>query len=167
MTKGVKLHHERKGVITTDKEEMTGICNKKLRLVRAEYGYSQERMAEALGLSKKTLLEIEKGRSSLGWTGTAALCAVFRDSEVLYSAFGGEALELVKTLATVSYVPQKHMSGGLFWSPVTERGGYRILQNVISQHYRLFSPENELLAASFDLNELLGMIPGKNAEGTE
>ena len=40
-----------------------------LKLVRTEYGYTQEMMASILGLSKKTLVEIEKGRSSLGWMG--------------------------------------------------------------------------------------------------
>ena len=38
-----------------------------LKLVRTEYGCTQEMMARILGISKKTLVEIEKGRSSLGW----------------------------------------------------------------------------------------------------
>lgn len=40
-------------------------------------------MAHELGISKKTLVGIEKGRSSLGWTGSAALCLLFGDSETL------------------------------------------------------------------------------------
>ncbi|RAZ02983.1 transcriptional regulator, partial [Klebsiella oxytoca] len=46
--------------------------NRQLKLVRTEYGFTQETMANVLGLSKKTLVEIEKGRSSLGWMGAAA-----------------------------------------------------------------------------------------------
>ncbi|MBQ3031325.1 MAG: helix-turn-helix domain-containing protein, partial [Anaerotignum sp.] len=48
-----------------------------LKSVRKEYGFTQEKMAAVLGISKKTLVEIEKGRSSLGWTGAAAFAAIF------------------------------------------------------------------------------------------
>ena len=138
---------------------MIGLCDKKLKLVRAEFGYSQERMSAALGLSKKTLLEIEKGRSSLGWTGAAALCAIFRSSEVLSSAFGGDPVELAAAMALDGFIPERHSSQGLFWTPVSDDGGWIIVQNVISQHYRLFSPQGELVAASFDMEELCAQIP--------
>ncbi len=146
---------------------MIRICDRKLKLVRAEYGYSQERMAAALGLSKKTLLEIEKGRSSLGWTGTAALCAVFRSSEVLASSFGCDPAELAAALALDGFVPARHSSAGPFWTPVSDDHGWVVVQNVISQHYRLFSPAGELVAASFDPDELRTQIPDeKNEKGT-
>ncbi|MCQ2426136.1 MAG: helix-turn-helix domain-containing protein [Lachnospiraceae bacterium] len=138
---------------------MIGLCDRKLKLVRAEYGYSQERMAAALGLSKKTLLEIEKGRSSLGWTGTAALCAVFRSSELLISSFGGDPAELAAAMALDGFVPERHSSAGPFWTPVSDDGGWIVVQNVISQHYRLFSPTGELIASSFDPEELRSQIP--------
>lgn len=138
---------------------MIALCDKKLKLVRAEYGYSQERMATALGLSKKTLLEIEKGRASLGWTGTAALAAIFRDSEVLFGAFGVEPTELLCTLALDGYASKSTVPGGLFWTQVYLQNGYCIVQNIITQHYRLFSPTGDLVAASFDQNELISRIP--------
>ena len=47
-------------------------------------------MAAVLGISKKTLVEIEKGRSSLGWTGAAAFAAIFRESGILQAQFGGD-----------------------------------------------------------------------------
>ena len=37
----------------------------RVKLVRAEFDLTQEKMALLLGLSKKTLVEIEKGRASL------------------------------------------------------------------------------------------------------
>ena len=49
------------------KEQFILEMNRQVKLVRTEYGLTQEAMAMALGLSKKTLVEIEKGRSSLGW----------------------------------------------------------------------------------------------------
>lgn len=52
-----------------DRDTFVDLMNHQLKLVRTEYGLTQEAMARALGLSKKTLVEIEKGRSSLGWMG--------------------------------------------------------------------------------------------------
>lgn len=139
---------------------MIAVCDRKLKLVRTEYGYSQERMAAVLGLSKKTLLEVEKGRATLGWTGTAAVCGIFRDSEVLSAAFGGAPDELVRTLALDGFVARERPASGLFWVTEEEFGGYRLVQNVISQHYRLYSPDGELLGASFDPEELKKLTEG-------
>ena len=54
------------------KKEFAATLDSALKAVRKEYGFTQEKMAAVLGISKKTLVEIEKGRSSLGWTGAAA-----------------------------------------------------------------------------------------------
>ena len=56
--------------------------DEKVRLIRTEKGYTQDKMAEALGISKKTLVQVEKERSSLGWALAIAVCVIFRDSEI-------------------------------------------------------------------------------------
>ena len=71
------------------KNELIHTMNQQVKLVRTEYGFTQEVMAQTLGLSKKTLVEIEKGRSSLGWTGTVAFCTLFSQSQVLAGLLGG------------------------------------------------------------------------------
>lgn len=45
-----------------DKQEFIELVNSKLTLIRVENDLSQEKMSEVIGLSKKTLVEIEKGR---------------------------------------------------------------------------------------------------------
>ena len=65
------------------KKEFAAALDSALKAVRKEYGFTQEKMAAVLGISKKTLVEIEKGRSSLGWTGAAAFAAIFRESGIL------------------------------------------------------------------------------------
>ena len=72
------------------REEFVAELDGLAKLVRTEYGVSQEVMARVLGISKKTLVEVEKGRRSLGWTGAAALCAIFSDSQVLSGPPGPE-----------------------------------------------------------------------------
>ena len=50
------------------RDEVVAVVNSKLKLVRTEYGLTQDKMAVILGISKKSLVESEKGRRSLGWT---------------------------------------------------------------------------------------------------
>ena len=124
-------------------------------------------MATTLGLSKKTLLEIEKGRSSLGWTGCVALCALFRSSEILSAALACDPYELVTALAESEYTPRTASPvSGFLWSSAYTRGGYRIDQNLITQHFRLFSPSGDLLAASFNIEDLKEQIPDTTTGGS-
>ena len=81
------------------KKEFAAALDSALKAVRKEYGFTQEKMAAVLGISKKTLVEIEKGRSSLGWTGAAAFAAIFRESGILQAQFGGDLDDLVEALA--------------------------------------------------------------------
>lgn len=80
------------------KKEFAAALDSALKAVRKEYGFTQEKMAAVLGISKKTLVEIEKGRSSLGWTGAAAFAAIFRESCILQAQFGGDLDDLVERL---------------------------------------------------------------------
>ena len=130
--------------------------NKKLKLVRTEYGYNQEKMADALGISKKTLVEIEKGRSSLGWTGAVALCTIFQRSEILEATFGGETTDIVLALAFQGQEPDypKTMGGKIWWKTIEENKNYKVQQNIISQHYRALDSMDRRISSSFDLNIL-------------
>lgn len=139
-----------------DRKEFIDRADEKLKLVRTEYGYNQERMADILGISKKTLVQIEKGRSSLGWTGAVALCSIFSGSEVLGAALGGEAADLVASLAFKDSEPNhpKTMGGKIWWKTLEETPNYKVQQNIISQHYRLLDPDDRRICASFDIKDI-------------
>ena len=49
--------------------------------------------------SKKTVVEIENGRFSLGWMGSVALCMIFGNSEILSATFGGKPTDIIMALA--------------------------------------------------------------------
>ena len=136
-----------------ERNEFIGKADEKLKLVRTEYDFNQERMAEILGISKKTLVQIEKGRSSLGWTGAVALCAIFERSEILEAAFGGAAAELIMTLAFRDSEPDypKTMGGKMWWKTLEESNGNKIQQNIVSQHYRILDPFDRRVFSSFEL----------------
>lgn len=67
-----------------DRNEFIKKTDEKLKLVRSEYDYTLDKMAEILGISRKTLIQIEKERASLEWTGAVTLCTIFRDGEILW-----------------------------------------------------------------------------------
>ena len=139
-----------------DRNEFVGKADNKLKLVRTEYGYNQERMADILGISKKTLVQIEKGRSSLGWSGAVTLCSIFERSEVLEAAFGGETTDMVMALAFQDSEPSypKTMGGKIWWKTLEEAPKYKVQQNIISQHYRILDQNDRRICASFELHAI-------------
>lgn len=135
------------------KDEFIAEMNHQLKLVRTEYGLTQDAMAKALGLSKKTLVEIEKGRSSLGWMGAVAFSSIFSASQVLSGALGGEAEDMILALAFEDLKPTypKTMGGKVWWRTVETHGTIRIQQNIISQHYRALDDRDGRICSSFEL----------------
>ena len=139
-----------------DRNEFVGKADDKLKLVRTEYGYNQEKMADVLGISKKTLVQIEKRRSSLGWTGAVALCTIFERSEVLEAAFGGETTDIIMALAFQDSEPSypKTMGGKIWWKTLEETSNCKVQQNIVSQHYRILDQNDRRIFSSFELQDI-------------
>lgn len=137
------------------KSEVSELISNKMKLIRTEFGYTQDKMAEVLGISKKTLVQIEKGRTEANWTHVIAVCAVFRNSEILQATLGNDPLEIIETLAhnSVSSPKEKTMGGKVWWKDVKKKNSYRIQQNLISQHYRIIDDDDYRWFSSFDKEE--------------
>lgn len=138
------------------REEFIATVSSKLKLIRTEYGITQEVMSEMLGISKKTLVETEKGRRELSWTETIALATVFDKSEVLQGIAGGDSVDIIHALAfeerNVKY--PSTMGGKVWWRTVEEREGLKVQQNVVTNHYRLLDKEAHRLISSFKREEI-------------
>jgi DNA-binding XRE family transcriptional regulator len=134
------------------KEEIILIISDKLRLIRTEAGYTQEKMANVIGLSKKTLVQIEKGRVAASWTAVIAVCALFRDNETLTSSLGGEPLEVIETIARegVDFRKEKTLGGKVWWKELKKNEGYVLQQNLFSKHYRILDRDDYRIYSSFD-----------------
>ena len=125
--------------------------SEKLKLIRSERDYTQDKMAEILGISKKTLVQIEKGRSRLGWSGAVTLCTIFRDSDVLEMTFGGDTQDIILSLAFEGYENrEKTMGGRIWWTTIESLESYRIQQNIISRHFRILDAQDHRICSSFD-----------------
>jgi DNA-binding XRE family transcriptional regulator len=133
------------------KAEFIKKVDEKLKLIRIESDYTQDKMAEILGISKKTLIQIEKGRSTLGWSGAVVLCTIFRNSEVLELTFGGHPQDIILTLAFTDYEgKEKTLGGKVWWSNKEVIDRFRVQQNIISGHYRILDDQDRRISSSFD-----------------
>lgn len=136
------------------REDFIQIVDSKFKLIRNEKNFTQDKMAEVLGISKKTLVQIEKGRSSLGWSTAIVVCTIFKDSEILELAFGGETQDIILSLAFDGYEKnyEKTMGGKIWWRDVEHKGAYKIQQNIISKHYRILDNQDRRICSSFELD---------------
>ncbi len=139
-----------------NRNELTYEISRKIRLIRTEYGLSQERMAEILGISKKSLVETEKGRRTLTWPECAAAAVIFSGSEVLGNAFGGEISDMIRAAAFAGQQIEypATMGGRVWWNDIEEVKGYRLQQNILSRHFRLLDPHDGRMMSSFDAEEI-------------
>lgn len=143
-----------------NRDEVCILISKKMKLVRIEHGHTQEKMAHILGISKKTLVQIEKERLVASWTTVVAMCALFGDSEILVSACGGHPLEMVTVLGRESIVYRKDRTfgGKIWWEEVDHQGLYRLQQNIISRHYRIIDQENYRWFSTFNKEEAVAQF---------
>lgn len=134
------------------REEFIKKVDEKVKLIRNEKGYTQDRMAEVLGISKKTLVQVEKERASLGWSVAVTVCTIFRESEILQLTFGGDAQDIILTLAFENYERGREwtMGGRIWWKDIKSNGDFKIQQNMITNHYRILNLENRRVSSSFD-----------------
>ncbi|MFS0863693.1 helix-turn-helix domain-containing protein [Fredinandcohnia sp. 179-A 10B2 NHS] len=138
-----------------DKERVTQLLSDKLKLIRIEKGYTQDKMAEILGISKKTLVQIEKGRIQAGWTCVVAICALFRDSEILQTTLGEDPIDVIEIIGRngIDRAKERTLGGKIWWNDIQKVGKLRLQQNLISQHYRILDSNNYRWYSSFDKDE--------------
>lgn len=135
-----------------DRQQIIQMVSDNLKLIRVENDYTQDKMAEVIGISKKTLVQIEKGRILANWTTTIAICALFRNSMILQNEIGGDPMEVIELTVhdVILQSKEKTMGGYVWWANLEQSNGCRLQQNLISQHYRILDHENYRLVSSFD-----------------
>jgi DNA-binding XRE family transcriptional regulator len=137
------------------RDEIISRVSEKVRVLRAEVGYTQDKMADIIGISKKTLVQIEKGRAQAGWSTVVAICALFRETETIQFLFGNEPLEVLETIAHegTDYRKEKTLGGKVWWREVARISGFVMQQNILSQHYRILDQDDFRIFSSFEETE--------------
>ncbi|KEH98009.1 helix-turn-helix domain-containing protein [Clostridium massiliodielmoense] len=135
-----------------DRKEFIEKIDSKVKLIRNEKNFSQDKMADIIGISKKTLVQIEKKRATLGWSGAIVVCTLFKDSEVLQMTLGEDINDIIMSLAfgksEGSYM--KTMGGKVWWKEIRREGEYKLQQNIISGHFRILDNDDRRICSSFD-----------------
>ncbi|MCT4621668.1 MAG: transcriptional regulator [Marinisporobacter sp.] len=134
------------------KEDIIAVLSKKIKLIRTESGYSQDLMSEILGISKKTLVQIEKSRILASWSVIVTLCALFAESEIIQSTLGEDPIDLLQVVAHQHYeTPKgKTLGGKIWWKEIEQLGNFKLQQNIVSSHFRILDHENKRWISSFD-----------------
>lgn len=134
------------------RDEIIMQVSEKLRLIRTEVGYTQDKMADIIGVSKKTLVQIEKGRVLANWSTVVSICALFRETETVQFLFGNEPLEVLETVARegIDIRKSKTLGGRVWWRVVSKKNGYILQQNILSKHFRILDEENYRIFSSVD-----------------
>lgn len=140
-----------------NQEELIDIVSQRIRLIRLEKEFSQEEMSKILGISKKTLIQIEKGRAVASWNVVVTCVAFFEQSEILQNGLGEDSLEVVR-LVTFNHIEEpvmKTLGGKIWWREVERRKEFRLQQNVVTQHFRIIDDSNYRWFSSFELEEAM------------
>ncbi|WHY78866.1 helix-turn-helix domain-containing protein [Neobacillus sp. WH10] len=134
------------------RDEIIMQVSEKLRLIRTEAGYTQDKMADIIGVSKKTLVQIEKGRVRANWPTVVSICALFRETETVQFLFGNEPLEVLETVALdgIDLRKTKTLGGRIWWRVVSQKNGIILQQNILSKHFRILDDRNYRIFSSFD-----------------
>lgn len=137
-----------------DRQSFTDLIQMKFKMVRIEAGYTQDTMAQTIGLSKKTLVQIEKERVLPNWTTCVSICSLFRDSEVLNSTFGCDPLKMVQTISRgQSAYPNYSTISDIYWDTLDTKGGYILQSNKVSELYRILDTEKQPVFGTPKLRE--------------
>ncbi|MEL4024033.1 hypothetical protein [Lysinibacillus endophyticus] len=51
-------------------------------------------------------------------------------------------------------LPIKTLGGQVFWQTIESKNGWKLQQNIFTEHYRIIDPENIRQAWSTDFNEI-------------
>ena len=134
------------------KDEIIRLISERMRLIRVEVDYTQDKMAEIIGISKKTLVQIEKERNEASWTTVVAVVSLFRETLTVQTLFGGDPLEVIETVSreSIDYRKEKMLGGKMWWKDLSSEKGYTLQQNMISQHYRILDDDQYRIFSSLD-----------------
>ncbi len=137
------------------KDEIIRLISERMRLIRVEVDYTQDKMAEIIGISKKTLVQIEKERNEASWTTVVAVVSLFRETLTVQTLFGGDPLEVIETVSRekIDYRKEKMLGGKVWWKDILNDGGYVLQQNMISEHYRILDGDQYRIYSSLNEND--------------
>lgn len=142
------------------KPKLITLISEKIRLVRNEYRITQDVFSEMIGITKKTLVQIEKERSQASWSVVVSVCMLFPDSEILWDTLKHSPPEVIRQMVfdSVKRPKEKTMGGKMFWRTVHQEPGFKVQQNYFSNHYRLIDGYGRRWLSSFHKEKIIAFL---------
>ncbi|MDB5085708.1 MAG: hypothetical protein JWN30_2594 [Bacilli bacterium] len=137
------------------KEVFDQLISEKIKLIRTEADLTQDRLADMIGISKKTLVQVEKGRQTLGFTAAALAAVLFRAGDIVQSLFGESVLEIIDLIAwsAKSKAWYKTLGGKVWWYEEKKGHAYVLQKHIFTGHYRIIDFDHYLHYYSLDPDE--------------
>lgn len=126
------------------KKTVQEMISKLLLKIRQEQGLSQEVMADAIGVSKKTYIQLEKQRVMIGWSETVCVCTIFQNSEIISETFGEDVSEILQVVA-LQKVQRRQLptlGGTIWWKTIKNEKGLILQQHKLTNHYRILDKDH-------------------------
>lgn len=80
------------------KESFIEIVSKQLRTIRLEYHLSQASFSEMIGITKKTLVQIEKERTLASWSVCVTSVLLFENTETIKDMLGENPKQIIESI---------------------------------------------------------------------
>ncbi len=141
-----------------DKVSLISLISSNFKVIRSESDLSQNEMAEQLGISKKTLIEIEKGRTKASWTVVVAVSSIFSNSRILRNLLGDKPYELVKLIVNANDESLDVHHDKLFWNLYLDEEDFIIYKNIICEHYKIEDSKHRRIFSSFSIKETMDKL---------
>lgn len=127
-----------------NKYDFCNIIQSLIKEIRLENSLSQELMADQIGVSKKTYIQLEKNRSKLGWAETVTICVLFQNAKAIVDYFGEEIIEIVQAIGQQKLQTRQlpTFGGEIWWNNIKVENGFVMQQHKITKHYRILDQEN-------------------------
>lgn len=138
-----------------NKRDFSKTIGKNLKLVRSEFALSQEDIANILGISKKTVIELEKERIFPSWIICISVSAMFDESKVLKNEFGDAPLVIARLLAHSGVDVERDIKNTLFWNVYLQDVDFTVYKNIISEHYKLVDSCGKRIYSSFSEEKII------------
>ncbi|ARK23413.1 transcriptional regulator [Sporosarcina sp. P37] len=143
-----------------NKQTVIDLVSPRMKLIRTEMDYTQDEMADIIGISKKTLVQLEKGRQELGWAVAVVVCALFRESALLRSVMGDDPVELAE-IAVHAEIHSRETAASAsvnWWIEVGQWQQYKLQQHTAGGHYRIIGEGGKRLFSTGDREKALAQF---------
>ena len=126
-----------------NKKELSAVIQKLVKDIRIEESFSQEVMADTIGISKKTYIQIEKNRILLKWAETVTICTIFENNKYIRNHFGEDIFEIIQVIAFQKIQNRQFatLGGNVWWNDLEVEEGIVLQQHKISKHYRILDKD--------------------------